>query len=447
MILMKFCGIIAGICTTGALVPQVYRLVKLRSAAEIATGFLAAFGVGLGLFWVYGFRHDALVFQVAQLATALLVITMVLLTVVYGDTSPRVGAAVISLMFLIPATAYLLDVNTEAIGTVAAILASTSLLPQVLRTARLKSAHELSWMYLVTFGLGTTLWFIYGLALHAPPIYVPQVVTGVLIAITFVLKGMGLRRKDPRMADATNSPNHARTRAIRARMTATGEAWTTAARHHDAEHTAGDIGVDVGPRQPVIAERDWWTKARVRIMATTAVGSVNPIVDHTLRVDEELTMVQWGREGCPVERDCWWTLADLDDAHIIAADRVTILEILDETPPTFASAALPADQVVELLGAAAATWAEQGILVIPRSEHLEVRANDGELLGLVDVDRDRQPTQPTRYRAVIVPSDWRPHSVPMPHGFVPDQPARTADGERIRWKNAPGVNAPTKVRS
>jgi uncharacterized protein with PQ loop repeat len=407
MILMKFCGVIAGICTTGALVPQVYRSAKLRSATEIAIGFLGVFGVGLGLFWVYGLRHDALAFQVAQLATALLVITMVLLTVAYGDTSPRAGAAVISLMISIPAAAYLLDVNTEVIGTVAAILASTSLLPQVLRTARLKSAHDLSWMYLVTFGLGTTLWLIYGLVLHAPPIYVPQVVIDVLIAATFVLKGMALR----------------------------------------AEHTAGDIGVDVGPQQPIIAERDWWTKARVRMLATTAVGSVDPMVDRTFRVDEELTMVQWGRNGCPVERDCWWTLADLDCANIIAADQVTILEILDEAPPTLASAALPADRVVELLGAAAATWAEQGILVIPRREHLEVRASDGELLGLVDVDRDCQPTQPIRYRAVIVPSDWISHSVPMPHGFVPERPACTADGERIRWKNAPGVKAPTKVRS
>jgi MtN3 and saliva related transmembrane protein len=403
MSLMTVCGIIAGICTTGALVPQVYRSAKLRSATEIAIGFLAVYGFGVGLFWVYGFRHDDLTFQVAQLATALLVVAMILLTVAYGDTSSRAGTAVISLMILIPAAAYLLDVNAEAICTVAAILAAISLLPQVLRIARLKSADDLSWMYLVTFGLGTTLWFIYGLALHAPPFYVQQAVTDVFIAAMFVLKGVGLR----------------------------------------TEHAAGNIGVNVGPQQPIIAERDWWTKARVRIMATTAVDSVDP----TFRIDEERTMVQWGRDGCPVERDCWWTLADLDVANIIAADQVTILEILDEAPPIFADAALPADRVVELLGAAAATWAEQGIFVIPRREHLEVRASDGELLGLVDVDRDCQPTQPIRYRAVIVPSDWISHSVPMPHGFVPERPACTADSERMRWRNAPGVKAPTKVRS
>jgi len=224
MILMEFCGSLAGICTTGALVPQVYRLARLRSAAEIAIGFLAAFGVGVGLFWVYGFRRDDLTFQVVQLATELLIIAMVLLTVAYGDTSSRAGAAVISLIISIPAAAYLLDVNTGLIGTVAAILASTSLLPQVLRTVRLNSAHELSWMYLLTFGFGTTLWFIYGLVLHAPPIYVPQIVTGVLITATVVLKGMGLRRTDARMADATNSPYSAQTPAMQDQMTATGEA-------------------------------------------------------------------------------------------------------------------------------------------------------------------------------------------------------------------------------
>lgn len=113
---------------------------------------------------------------------------MVMLTVAYGDTSPRTGTAVISLILSIPAAVYLLDVNTGVIGTVAAILASSAMLPQVLRTARLKSAHDLSWVYLATFGLGTTLWLIYGLLLHAPPIYIPQVIIVTLLAATSVLK-------------------------------------------------------------------------------------------------------------------------------------------------------------------------------------------------------------------------------------------------------------------
>jgi uncharacterized protein with PQ loop repeat len=70
MILMEFCGIIAGICTTGALAPQVYRSAKLRNTAEIAIGLLAAFDIRLGLFWIYGPRHDALEFRVTQLEPA-----------------------------------------------------------------------------------------------------------------------------------------------------------------------------------------------------------------------------------------------------------------------------------------------------------------------------------------------------------------------------------------
>jgi MtN3 and saliva related transmembrane protein len=157
MSLVKFCGIPAGICTTGALASQMYRLAKLRSAAEIAISFLA--GNGVGLSWAYGLRHATLAFQVTQVAAALIVISIALLTVAYGGISPH-----------------------------AAILAPAALLPQVFRTARPSGAHKLSRIYLVTFSLGVTLWFIYGPALHAPPIYVPQVASGVLVAVTFVLE-------------------------------------------------------------------------------------------------------------------------------------------------------------------------------------------------------------------------------------------------------------------
>jgi len=51
-----------------------------------------------------------------------------------------------------------------------------------------------------------------------------------------------------------NQSGRARARAIRARMTATGESYTRAARHHDAEHRGGSITIpSAEPRCPQCA--------------------------------------------------------------------------------------------------------------------------------------------------------------------------------------------------
>lgn len=119
-----------------------------------------------------------------------------------------------------------------------------------------------------------------------------------------------------------------------------------------------------------LAERDWSRRARVRIITETTVGAVDPPTDRTFTVGEELTMEQRGRKGEEVRRDTWWTSSDIDGAHIIDADCAEIVEILDDEPPTWAEAALPADEVTRILaphhpGAAeaAAAWEAAGLLV------------------------------------------------------------------------------------
>ena len=55
-------------------------------------------------------------------------------------------------------------------------------------------------------------------------------------------------------------------------------------------------GVRYGTALPGrLAERDWYTLARVRIVKETAVGAVDPRVDRTFLVGEELTMNQRGQ--------------------------------------------------------------------------------------------------------------------------------------------------------
>ncbi len=99
-----------------------------------------------------------------------------------------------------------------------------------------------------------------------------------------------------------------------------------------------------------------------------------------------------------------------------------------------------------MLGPAAATCSEQGIQVVPRERGLTVRASDGGPLGLIDVDQDGEVIGPVQYRAVLVPFSPPPRTVPVPIGYVPERPARTADHERRRWQFVPGVKVPAEVR-
>ncbi len=85
--------------------------------------------------------------------------------------------------------------------------------------------------------------------------------------------------------------------------------------------------------QEQIATRDWHIKAIVRVLETTVKHSVDPWIERTFRVGEELEMVQWGRAGRPIRRDAWWTSFDIDGALIVEASKVEVVEIIDEIAP------------------------------------------------------------------------------------------------------------------
>ncbi len=82
-----------------------------------------------------------------------------------------------------------------------------------------------------------------------------------------------------------------------------------------------------------IARRDWHTRARVRITAEVMSRSVEPYTVHTFHPGDELEMFQWGRAGRSVDRSAWWTSYDIDGAHIIKAEHVEVITIIEETSP------------------------------------------------------------------------------------------------------------------
>ncbi len=78
--------------------------------------------------------------------------------------------------------------SQEIIGTLAAILTTTSFVPQVVHTIRTRDTRAISlWMYLM-FSAGVALWGIYGVLLGSWPIIVANGITFALAASVLSLK-------------------------------------------------------------------------------------------------------------------------------------------------------------------------------------------------------------------------------------------------------------------
>jgi MtN3 and saliva related transmembrane protein len=60
----------------------------------------------------------------------------------------------------------------EVLGLVAGLVISISLIPQIVRVIKLKSAHEVSLLFTSLLLFGTILWLIYGIVLHLLPLII-----------------------------------------------------------------------------------------------------------------------------------------------------------------------------------------------------------------------------------------------------------------------------------
>jgi MtN3 and saliva related transmembrane protein len=60
--------------------------------------------------------------------------------------------------------------STDYIGLIAGLLVTGSLVPQIMRVFRLKSAREISVLYTTLLLAGTALWLTYGVMLGLKPI-------------------------------------------------------------------------------------------------------------------------------------------------------------------------------------------------------------------------------------------------------------------------------------
>jgi MtN3 and saliva related transmembrane protein len=79
----------------------------------------------------------------------------------------------------------------DALGYVAAVFATGSFVPQVLKTWRTRSAADLSLVMLVLHIIGMTLWLTYGVMIGATPVVAANVVAILLDIVLLRLKLSG----------------------------------------------------------------------------------------------------------------------------------------------------------------------------------------------------------------------------------------------------------------
>lgn len=76
----------------------------------------------------------------------------------------------------------------EIAGLMAATLTTASFVPQVAHTLRRRSADDISSAWLVLFGTGILLWFVYGLWLNALPVILANAITFLLLMVIAWIK-------------------------------------------------------------------------------------------------------------------------------------------------------------------------------------------------------------------------------------------------------------------
>ncbi|RLJ01855.1 MAG: hypothetical protein DRP10_02990 [Candidatus Aenigmatarchaeota archaeon] len=74
------------------------------------------------------------------------------------------------------------------IGLIAGALTTISLLPQIIKTLKLKETRDISLLWCITIFTGIFLWVIYGLLINDAPLIVSNSISLILVSILLCLK-------------------------------------------------------------------------------------------------------------------------------------------------------------------------------------------------------------------------------------------------------------------
>ena len=84
LVFVGFLGTLAGICTTAAFLPQVLKILKTRSVADISIVMYVIFCLGLILWISYGFLLGSIPLIAANMVTLVLALTILWLKIVWN---------------------------------------------------------------------------------------------------------------------------------------------------------------------------------------------------------------------------------------------------------------------------------------------------------------------------------------------------------------------------
>ena len=79
-------------------------------------------------------------------------------------------------------------VNHDALGLAAGALTTIAFVPQIVRIARSRSAHDISWWLFIMLAAGSMLWLWYGVSVESLPLIATNVIALVLQFTLFFLK-------------------------------------------------------------------------------------------------------------------------------------------------------------------------------------------------------------------------------------------------------------------
>ena len=75
----------------------------------------------------------------------------------------------------------------ETIGMLAGTCTTMSLLPQLFRIWRTKSARDISLTMFIVFGIGVLLWLVYGISIRSPAVIATNAATLLLAGLILTL--------------------------------------------------------------------------------------------------------------------------------------------------------------------------------------------------------------------------------------------------------------------
>ncbi|MBP7811661.1 MAG: hypothetical protein KA054_02335 [Candidatus Moranbacteria bacterium] len=81
-----------------------------------------------------------------------------------------------------------MNIITEVIGFLAAVVGTSLMLPQVIKTVKMKRADEVSLVMLILYFLNCLLWLIYGVLIWAIPLAICNAIALAISMIQLFLK-------------------------------------------------------------------------------------------------------------------------------------------------------------------------------------------------------------------------------------------------------------------